>query len=58
MNVAAQRRKLTHQRDWHPDLEVRVYFAYLVGLFDGYVVVGVPQPARSFVAMYEEEFGT
>jgi hypothetical protein len=31
--------------------------AYLLGLFDTNVALGVPRPAGEFLVMYAEEFG-
>jgi hypothetical protein len=33
------------------------YIAYLLGLFDANVALGVPRPAGEFLVMYAEEFG-
>ncbi len=56
MNVARQRRKLTHRIEHAPDEDHARYLSYLLGLFDEAVAAGNPQPASQFLPMYAEEF--
>lgn len=57
MNVARQRRKLTHLINNAPDEQHVRYLAYLLYQFDAAVAHGEPQPAGEFIPMYHEEFG-
>jgi hypothetical protein len=60
MNVARQRRKITQLLDEKTavgDVDAGSYLAYLLGLFDANVALGVPRPAGEFLVMYAEEFG-
>lgn len=57
MNVAKQRRKITHLLEHTDDVNEAVYLAWLLGQFDAEVWLGVPRPASEFLGMYEEEFG-
>jgi hypothetical protein len=59
MNVARQRRKITQVLDEKTalgDVDAGSYLAYLLGLFDANVALGVPRPAGEFLVMYAEEY--
>ena len=59
MNVAKQRRKISQLLDETTaagDVDAGSYIAYLLGLFDANVALGVPRPAGEFLAMYAEEY--
>ncbi|AHY27133.1 hypothetical protein PBI_PHANTASTIC_70 [Mycobacterium phage Phantastic] len=56
MNVAKQRRKITHLIDTAP-VEHVPYLLSVLEMFDFEVAHGRPTPASQFIPMYHEEFG-
>lgn len=57
MNIPRQRRKITHLINNAETVDQAAYLAYLLGLFDANVALGVPRPASEFLPMFDEEFG-
>jgi hypothetical protein len=56
MNVPRQRRKLLALVTPDSAFAERAYVTHLVTLFDAAVAAGTPQPASSFIPMFQEEF--
>lgn len=56
MNVAKQRRKITHLIDTAPGPDHARYLENLLQQFDESIAAGQPRPASEFLPMYDEEF--
>ncbi|AKF14342.1 hypothetical protein SEA_VINCENZO_80 [Mycobacterium phage Vincenzo] len=56
MNVARQRRKITHRIEHAPSPAHAAYLTDVLARFDASLAVGLPRPASEFLPAYAEEF--
>lgn len=56
MDVAKQRRKITHRIEHAPSEHHAAYLTDVLARFDASLAMGLPRPASEFLPAYEEEF--